>query len=239
MGDADHDSQRNTALAALETRLRHHFEQGALLEVALTHRSYANEQGLEDNYERLEFLGDAVLDLVTAEWLYLRHPEASEGYLTRQKSYLVSEPVLASIAGDLGLGGLIRLGVGEARSGGETKPSLLADVLEAVIGALYLDGGLEGCRRFVEGLLEGAQDSGREWRYRDAKSALQETLQAGGRSLPRYALTASEGPDHEKHFTVECRIGGTVLGVGTGRSKKIAEQAAAEEALRELESDEP
>jgi len=222
-------------LGALETRLRHHFESAELLEVALTHRSYANEQGIAANYERLEFLGDAVLDLVTAEWLYRCHPEASEGYLTRQKSYFVSEPVLAGIAEDLALGGLIRLGVGEARSGGEGKPSLLADALEAVIGALYMDGGLAGCRRFIEGFLEDARTRGSRRRYRDAKSALQEVLQAAGRPLPRYVLTASEGPDHEKQFTVECRVRATVLGTGAGRSKKIAEQSAAEAALLEIE----
>lgn len=225
---------RRERLAALETRLRHHFGDPALLETALTHRSYANEQGLNENYERLEFLGDAVLDLLTAEWLYRGAPEASEGYLTRRKSHLVSEPILARMADSLGLGELLRLGVGEARSGGDGKPSLLADVLEALIGALYLDGGLGAARRFVESLLEAMGGEG-ERRFRDAKSALQEYLQARGRQLPRYVLKATEGPDHAKHFTVECRVRGLVVGVGSGRSKKIAEQAAAEDALRRTE----
>jgi len=222
----------------LAERLRHQFNDEGLLAAALTHRSYANEQGLEANYERLEFLGDAVLDLVAAEWLYARYPAATEGRLTRQKSYLVSEPVLAAMADGLGLGELIQLGVGEARSGGGSKPSLLADALEAVIGALYLDAGLNKARALVEGLLEKAEAARRASRFRDAKSVLQETLQARGRALPRYVLIASEGPDHEKSFTVECRVRSTLLGTGAGRSKKHAEQAAAEAALRELEGEE-
>ena len=129
----------------------------------------------------------------------------------------------------------MQLGVGEDRSGGRGKPSLLADALEAVIGALYLDGGLPPARRLIERVMEEAHEKRREWRYRDAKSALQETLQARGRPLPRYVLAASEGPDHEKRFTVECRVGSKVLSSGEGRSKKHAEQAAAESALRGLE----
>jgi ribonuclease-3 len=208
-----------------------------LLEAALTHRSYANERDLEVNYERLEFLGDAVLTLISADWLYRRYPLSSEGELSKIKSYLVSEPVLARIAADLELGSLIQLGVGEDRSGGRDKPSLLADALEAVIGALFIDGGLEAARRFVEGVLDVVHSRRSEDEYRDAKSTLQERLQARGRALPRYVLIASEGPDHEKHFTVECRISGSVLGSGEGRSKKHAEQAAAEAALELL--DEP
>jgi ribonuclease III len=230
----DNDEPRR----ALAKRMGHAFGDETLLTAALTHRSYANEKGLETNYERLEFLGDAVLDLVAAEWLYARYPAATEGKLTRQKSYLVSEPVLARTADGLGLGEMIQLGVGEARSGGRSKPSLLADALEAVIGALYLDAGLPKARAFVGELLEAAEAAQRESRFRDAKSMLQETLQAEGRALPRYVLTASEGPDHEKSFTVECRVRSTLLGTGAGRSKKHAEQAAAEAALRQLESDE-
>jgi len=220
----------------LEIRLDHRFEDPGLLEAALTHRSYANEQGLEVNYERLEFLGDAVVALVSADWLYRVHPESSEGELSKLKSFLVSEPVLADIAENLGLGDLMQLGVGEERSGGRSKPSLLADALEAVIGALYLDGGLVPARSFIERVIGEAHEKRREWRYRDAKSALQETLQARGRPLPRYLVTASEGPDHEKRFTVECRVGSSLMGTGLGRSKKHAEQAAAEAAMRALES---
>ncbi len=231
-------AERPEAVARLERRLGHRFENFELLGTALTHRSYANEQELEDNYERLEFLGDAVLALVAAEWLYRREPDAAEGELSKLKGFLVSEPVLAAWGEEIGLGDLIRLGVGEERSGGRAKPSLLADVLEAVIGAMYLDGGLPPVRAFVEGLLVQGHGDRPEWRYRDAKSALQERLQAAGRSLPRYVLAASEGPDHEKLFKIECWVEGETLGVGEGRSKKHAEQAAAESALRGLEAHE-
>lgn len=223
-------------LESLQERLKYRFEDPGLLRAALIHRSYANERELEMNYERLEFLGDAVLALATAEWLYRRRPEATEGELSKVKSFLVSEPVLAARAEEIGLGSLIRLGVGEERSGGRAKPSLLADALEAVIGAMYLDGGLQPAGAFVERLLAKGHGERPEWRYRDAKSALQEHLQAAGRPLPRYVLTASEGPDHEKSFKIECRVEGEALGVGEGRSKKHAEQAAAESALRDLEA---
>lgn len=229
--------RRSDPYRAFQRRLGYRFTDPDLLEAALTHRSFANERGLGVNYERLEFLGDAVLDLVSAEWLYRSLPSGSEGELSKIKSFLVSEPVLAGVARRLDLGELIQLGVGEERSGGRDKPSLLADALESVIGALYLDGGLAAAAGVVEGQLQEAWADRREWRYRDAKSALQEDLQARGRTLPRYVLVGAAGPDHEKSFTVECRVAGTVLGRGEGRSKKHAEQAAAEAALRRLEED--
>jgi len=216
------DSERQLA-----ERLGHQFSAPNLLRMALTHRSYANERGLAENYERLEFLGDAVLAVSCADWLYRSYPEATEGELSKLKSFLVSEPVLARLAAGLELGPLIRLGVGEERSGGRGKPSLLADVLEAVIAAVYLDGGIAPACRLIERLLAQAeQDRGSEHQS-DAKSALQEHLQAQGRALPRYELLAADGPDHEKVFTVECRVAGKALGSGQGRSKKHAEQAAA------------
>src|SRR5262249_26970078 len=156
-------------------------------------------------YERLEFLGDAVLGALAAEWLYRQLPAADEGELSKVKSYLVSEPVLAAFAGELGLGPLLRLGVGEERSRGRDKPSLLADALEAVIGALYLDGGLAVVRRLVTPLLSSGRAA---WRadaaLRDAKTALQERLQAKGDEPPEYRLIATSGPDHQKRFAVEC-----------------------------------
>lgn len=230
--------RRSDPHAKLQRRLGYRFAAPNLLDAALTHRSYANERGLAVNYERLEFLGDAVLDLVSAEWLYRTLPEASEGELSKVKSFLVSETVLAGIARRLDIGDMIQLGVGEERSGGRDKPSLLADALESVIGALYLDGGLGAAADVVEDLMEAAYADRQQWRYRDAKSALQEDLQARGGTLPRYLLVGSAGPDHEKSFTVECRMGGKVLGTGEGRSKKHAEQAAAEAALRRLDEEE-
>ena len=141
---------------ALERRLKYRFRAPELLGMALTHRSYANEQGLADHYERLEFLGDAVLGMIAAEWLYDRHPGLPEGELSRLKSYLVSAPVLGRYAQEMDLGEELRLGVGEERSGGRAKRSLLADSLEAVIGAVYLDGGPKAARAVIEPILAAA-----------------------------------------------------------------------------------
>lgn len=227
-------------LAALEERLGHRFADRGLLEEALTHSSYANEQGLEANYERLELLGDSVLGLVTVEWLITRLPRAPEGELARLKSRLVSEPVLAEMARHLDLGAWMRLGVGEERSGGRDKRSLLADVFESVLGALYLDGGFEVARRLTVAHLEGALDQaeGETGDYgEDAKTALQELAQARGWALPEYELIAAEGPDHQKLFTVVCRLAERSVSRGVGRTKKRAEQRAAAEALAELGSE--
>lgn len=217
---------------ALEARLGHAFRDRALLQRALTHRSASQEAGDAASYERLEFLGDAILGALAAEFLYRERAADDEGELSRIKSYLVSEPVLAAHAGELGLGPLLRLGVGEERSGGRDKPSLLADALEAVLGALYLDAGLAATRSFVEPMLRAGLD---DWRsgaaQRDAKTALQERLQAEGGEPPEYRLTATSGPDHQKRFVVECWAAGRLLGRGEGSSKKRAEQAAAAAAL--------
>ena len=220
--------------AALEEQLGHHFASRALLGVALTHRSGAQEGG-GTHYERLEFLGDAVLGLLAAEWLY-RRLEAPEGELSKRKSYVVSEPLLAEHARRIGLGAALRIGVGEERSGGRDKPSLLADALEALIGAAYLDGGLDAARRIVVPLLEaGAESYRRAADRRDPKTALQEVLQEGeGGEPPDYRLVETSGPDHQKRFVVECWAAGELLGRGEGTSKKRAEQAAAGEALERL-----
>jgi ribonuclease III len=222
--------QEGTAL--LEARLGHTFADRALLRYALTHRSASQEGADAASYERLEFLGDAVLGALAAEWLYRQLAEDDEGELSKVKSYLVSEPVLAAFAVELELGPLLRLGVGEERSGGRAKPSLLADALEALIGALYLDGGLERTRTFVAPLLRAGLDA---WNggaaQRDAKTALQERLQAAGGEPPEYRLVATSGPDHQKRFVVECWAEGRLLGRGEGSSKKRAEQAAAAAAL--------
>jgi len=218
--------------APLEARLGHTFADRALLRSALTHRSASQEGAAASSYERLEFLGDAVLGALAAEWLYGQLAEDDEGELSKVKSYLVSEPVLAAFAVELELGPLLRLGVGEERSGGRAKPSLLADALEALIGALYLDGGLERTRTFVAPLLRAGLDA---WNggaaQRDAKTALQERLQAAGGGPPEYRLVGTSGPDHQKRFVVECWAEGRLLGRGEGSSKKRAEQAAAAAAL--------
>jgi ribonuclease-3 len=218
----------------LERALGYKFRNPELLTLALTHRSYANENGLPDHNERLEFLGDAVLGTVAAEWLFRRHPEMPEGDLSKRKSYLVSAPVLAGLADDLGVGKSLLLGVGEERSGGREKPSLLADSAEAVLGAIYMDGGLAPVRELVSRLLAQVVEERPRIHETDTKTRLQEALQARGWSLPEYRLVAEMGPDHEKRFVVECRVCDRAAGRGEGRSKKIAEQRAAAEALESL-----
>ena len=223
------------ALARFQQQLGHRFQDPTLLETALTHRSFAHEHDLGQTYERLEFLGDAVLGLISADYLFERYPEEAEGKLSQLKSYIVSEPVLARHAAALELGELLRLGVGEERSGGRQKRSLLADALEAVFGAVFLDSGLEAAQRVLRPLLQEALDARLGRAERDAKTALQELAQARGWELPEYRLLADEGPDHDKHFAIECWLTGRRVGRGDGHSKKEAEQRAASEALEGLE----
>jgi ribonuclease-3 len=218
----------------LEERLGYRFKRLDLLSLALTHRSWANEQGIPEHYERLEFLGDSVLGLISAEWLYIRHPELPEGELSKLKAQLVSRPALARHAGKIGLGPALRIGVGEDRSGGRTKASLLADSMEAVIGALYLDGGLEAARKVVEPMMTSAFEERARKELTDSKTQLQEVSQALGWDLPEYRLTSASGPDHNKVFVVECWLAGELGGTGEGPSKKLAEQRAAADALARL-----
>ncbi|MEA2601394.1 MAG: ribonuclease [Acidobacteriota bacterium] len=218
----------------LEERLGYRFKRPDLLELALTHRSWANEQGIPEHYERLEFLGDSVLGLISAEWLYLRHPELPEGELSKLKAQIVSRPALACHAEEMGLGSALKIGVGEDRSGGRTKASLLADSMEAVFGALFLDGGLEAARKIVEPMLETAFEERATRTVTDPKTQLQEVSQALGWDLPEYRLTAASGPDHNKVFVVECWLAGELGGTGEGPSKKVAEQHAAAAALAKL-----
>ena len=220
----------------IEKRLGYRFKRLDLLELALTHRSHANEQGVPENYERLEFLVDSVLGLVTAEWLYLEHPELPEGELSKMKAQLVSRDTLAKHAREIDLGSSLRIGVGEDRSGGREKSSLLADSLEAVFGALYLDGGIDVARRAILPMLANAYEDrpGIALATADAKTQLQEVAQALGWDLPEYRLAGSSGPDHSKTFIVECWLAGECAGRGEGPSKKLAEQRAAADALSKL-----
>ncbi|HEY8020483.1 MAG TPA: ribonuclease III [Thermoanaerobaculia bacterium] len=224
---------------ALEKRLGHRFRKVGLLELALSHRSFTNEQGASENYERLEFLGDAVLGLVASEWLYRAHPHLPEGELSKLKAHAVSKSALAPYAEQIELGAALRLGVGEERSGGRTKLSLLADSLEALFGAVFLDAGLEAAREVVLPMLTAALSDAPGERSRaigtDSKTRLQELAQARGWSLPEYRLIAEAGPDHNKTFTVECWLAGAAAGRGEGPSKKIAEQRAAADALAGLD----
>ena len=212
------------------------FKDESLLRRALTHRSYLNEhpEELQDN-ERLEFLGDAVLDFVTGAYLFNRFPEMTEGQLTRLRAALVRTEQLAEFASKLGLGEVMRLGRGESEAGGRARQRLLCATFEAMIGALYLDSGLQPVRTFVEPLLaEGAQHVLEAQTDIDAKSLLQEWAQAELGRTPTYRTVEISGPDHAKQFTVEVAIGDDAYGSGSGRNKQTAAQAAAEEALRRV-----
>ena len=224
---------REAAIETLETALAYSFIDRQLLLCALTHRSYSNERGLDGNYERLEFLGDSVFGLVTARWLFDRQPELPEGELAKLKSHLVSATVLGAHAQAIDLGQVLRLGVGEDRSGGRRKISILADAMEAIFGAAYLDGGLPAARRVIEPIILSAYERF-EASHSDAKTRLQELAQGQRLGLPEYVLVEASGPDHDKSFTVECRISGDIFGVGEGKSKKTAEQMAARKALTRL-----
>jgi ribonuclease-3 len=203
---------------------------------ALTHRSYLNEhpEALEDN-ERLEFLGDAVLDFVSGAFVFHRYPEMSEGQLTRLRAALVRTEQLAAFAAALDIGPHMRLGRGEDEAGGRQRPSLLCATFEALVGAYFLDSGIETVRRFVEPLLlMAAEEILRVEADVDSKSLLQEWAQARLSQTPTYRTVAAVGPDHHKQFTVEVRIGDEVYGIGSGPNKQAAAQAAAEAALRKI-----
>jgi len=218
----------------LSRRLGLSFSNLALLTRALTHSSYVNEHpdSQEDN-ERLEFLGDAVLDFVVGAWVYNRFPEMREGVLTKIRSAIVRNEQLAVFARRLNLGPALRLGRGEFASGGHHRDGLLGSLFEALIGALYLDGSLEAVETFVYPLLEEAQESILD-EINDPKSRLQEWAQAGKLGTPQYITISSTGPDHAKVFEVEVRIQGRTYGKGHGSSKQVAARIAAQVALESL-----
>ena len=234
------DDARDALLTDLELRLGRSFLDRALLDHALTHSSWVHENASAPggDYERLEFLGDAVLGSFVAERLFRDDPNASEGELTRRKQGVVSMPALAVAARRLELGGYLLLGRGEEASGGRERDSLLADALEAVLGAIYLDGGIRAARAFVRRCLfsSAGAKGGSAVHARDAKTELQERWQARSRLTPWYRIVATAGPPHATEFTVEVVAGDRVLATGQGRSRKGAEQAAAASALRALEA---
>jgi ribonuclease-3 len=221
--------------ARLEAALGHRFADADLLIEALTHRSFANDRKLEVHNERLEFLGDAVLGLIAAEWLFRRHRERPEGELSRAKAVLASSGPLAGYAAELDLGSVVRLGENEARTGGRGRASVLADALEALFGAVHLDGGAAASRAAVERYLAWAEPRV-EWQQRDAKTRLQEWAQARGGELPSYAIVEASGPDHQRTFVCEVSVLGSVRGKGVASTKKEAHQRAAAAALAELEA---
>ena len=221
-------------MKTLEERLGYQFQNRTLLENALTHSSYANEHrdaGMPSN-ERLEFLGDSVLGMVVADHLYREHPQMPEGELTRTRAAMVCEDSLVEVARTLDLGRYLRLGKGEDAGGGRTRPSILADATEAVIAAIYLDGGIAQARRTIRTLILGNEEELSA--SRDYKTALQELIQKENGSKLTYRLVAENGPDHAKCFTMEVELNGTTVGSGEGRTKKAAEQAAAKAAIAAL-----
>lgn len=218
----------------LEEKLGYTFQNRALLENALTHSSYANENkhtGAQSN-ERLEFLGDSVLGMVTADYLYRVHPDLPEGDLTRTRAALVCEGSLVEVAQQLELGTYLKLGKGEDAGGGRERPSIVADAVEAVLAAVYLDGGIGSARKIIQRFILDREEE--KSGSRDYKTALQELVQRESGQVLAYRLVGSTGPDHAKRFQVEVELNGAPVGAGEGRSKKEAEQMAARAAISRL-----
>ncbi len=223
-------------LKELELKIGHRFHDPELLERAMTHSSYANELGLTSDNEQFEFLGDSILGFIISDGLVRQYPELNEGRLSKLKSFLVSAKHLYQVAEHLELGEFLRLGRGEEKTGGRVKHALLVDALEALIAAIYLDGGFGVAERFVrEVIFSHVQDIDLQTlEMTDPKSALQEKLQALKRAPAEYSVIRESGPDHCKVFTVEIRLGEEFRVVAEGMSKKMAEQEAARLALRHL-----
>jgi ribonuclease-3 len=224
------------SLSKIQERIGCTYRDPELLERALTHKSYANENRLPYHNERMEFLGDAVLNLAVSEHLMKTCPDSTEGDLSRLRAAMVSEPALAAVAREIGLGEYLLLGKGEEQTGGRDKGSLLADCLEAIIASVYLDAGQQRANafilRFFEDLIKKTCAAGGTFDY---KTELQELCQERLKTLPEYRVSSETGPDHQKQFEVELSIKGTLYGRGIGRSKKEAEQRAAKEALEKLD----
>ena len=221
---------RQEELKKLEGKIGYEFKNKKLLLQALTHSSFSNEQKINKfkDYERLEFLGDAVLELLSSQFFFETYPEMSEGEMTRLRSSMVCEPALAFCARELSLGDYILLGKGEEATGGRKRDSIISDVMEAVIGAVYLDGGLKEADKFIKKYI--LSDLENKQLFYDSKTLLQEKMQKQGRNIT-YELVSETGPDHDKIFTVEIRIDGEAAGRGQGRNKKSAQQQAAYQVL--------
>lgn len=223
--------QESYTLKDLEERIGYRFQNIALLKQALTHSSFTNEQKINktENYERLEFLGDAVLELVSSEFLFKNYPDVPEGELTKQRASMVCESSLAFCARDLQLGQFMLLGRGEEVSGGRNRSSITSDAMEALIGAIYLDGGMEQAKDFIDRfILSDLED---KQLFYDSKSNLQELIQGKLKKDFSYELLEESGPEHRKTFRVSVCMEGKCLGTGVGRTKKAAEQKAAYRAL--------
>ena len=221
-------------LNKLEAVIGYEFKNQRLLAHALTHSSYANEKHWDKTKcnERLEFLGDAVLELLSSDFLFKNYPTMPEGEMTKLRASLVCEPTLAFCAEDISLGDYLLLGKGEDQTGGRKRPSVVSDAMEAMIGAIYLDGGLANAKEFVHRFI--LNDIEHKQLFYDSKTILQEIVQAEYKDSLSYELLKEDGPDHNKTFEVCVKIGGRVIGCGTGRTKKSAEQVAAYHGICEL-----
>ncbi|PIS47475.1 MAG: ribonuclease III [Elusimicrobia bacterium CG08_land_8_20_14_0_20_51_18] len=217
----------------LENKINYRFSDKKLLEEALTHKSYSVENNLAFYNERFEFLGDSVLGLAVCDYLFREHPRKDEGYLSKLKSYIVSKSNLSLWAQKIGLEQHIKLASGEKSSGGALKPSILSNAFEALIGAVYLDGGYEKAQKTLFSFLESQEELFTDI---DFKSKFQEYSQKKHRQLPAYEVISTQGPEHDKTFVVTLRVGGKTLSTGKGKSKKEAEQNAAENAIKYLEA---
>lgn len=229
------NKKTDAALIALESKIRYNFSDSSVLFHALCHSSYANEMRLnrEKNNERLEFLGDAVLELVTSEYVYKEYANLAEGDLTKLRASIVCEQTLSACARDLNIGEYLLLGKGEDITGGRERDSILSDALESVIGAIYLDGGFTNAKEFITSFILG--DLKGKDLFFDSKTILQEIVQNNNNKQKlRYKLISEEGPDHNKTFTISVCIGNDEIAVGTGRTKKAAEQEAAYYAIEVL-----
>lgn len=220
-------------LEQLEEKIGYHFKEPKLLKQAMCHSSYANERHMDRllNNERLEFLGDAVLELITSEFLYQTYPKMPEGEATRTRASIVCEQTLALCARELGLGAFLLLGKGEDLTGGRERDSVTSDAMEALLGAIYLDGGFASAKEFVTNFI--LNDIEHKKLFYDSKTILQEEIQGETTESLFYELIREEGPDHNKRFTVHACLGDRVIGAGSGRTKKAAEQEAAYRALIE------
>ena len=219
-------------LEQFESYIRYHFKNKHLLLEALSHSSYANEKKrCRNSNERLEFLGDSVLSIVTADYLYHTFPHLPEGELTKLRASLVCEKALHVFAQEIHLGDFLLLGKGEEHTGGRTRSSILADLFEAVIAAIYLDGGMQPAKQHVLRFITKSVQHMETVQFRDYKTALQEIIQKNPEEKVEYVLADETGPDHNKAFTVEVCLNSNIIGTGVGKSKKEAEQMAAKEAL--------
>lgn len=220
---------RRNVMTDFEKKIGYEFNNTALLTRALTHSSYAHEKGTGKDNERLEFLGDSVLGFITAEYLFENYKDEPEGELTKKRAYAVCEKTLFEYAKEIDLGDAIQLGHGEEITGGRKRPSVVSDAFEALLAAIYLDGGIESAKKFVLPFITEATRTKHE--FKDYKSALQEVLQQNPDEKFEYVVVNESGPDHNKRFEVEIHLNSNVIGRGVGTSKKRAEQEAAKYAL--------